>query len=80
MASPAPQVCVEVLSPDNRRSEIEARTRACLEAGAQEVIVVETSGRIRFVGLGGERTESGFGLKLAVPEGTYPVPTRSESL
>lgn len=72
-ASPAPQICVEVLSPDKRRSEIEAKTRAYLEAGAQEVIVVETSGRIRFVGRGGERAESGFGLKLSLPEGTYPL-------
>ncbi len=72
-ASPAPQLCVEVLSPDNRRREIEDKTRAYLEAGAREVIVVETSGRIRFVAAGGERADSGFGLKLTLPEGTYPA-------
>jgi len=70
-ASPAPQLCVEVLSPDNRRREIEDKTRAYLEAGAREVIVVETSGRIRFVGGGGERADSGFALQLILPEGTY---------
>jgi Uma2 family endonuclease len=74
LASPAPQLCVEVLSPDNRRSEIEAKTRAYLEAGAHEVIVVETSGRIRFVGAGGERADSAFGLRLTLPAGTYPAP------
>jgi Uma2 family endonuclease len=72
-ASPAPQICVEVLSSDNRRREIEDKTRAYLEAGAQEVIVVETSGRIRFVGAQGERPDSAFGLKLVLPEGTYPL-------
>jgi Uma2 family endonuclease len=72
-ASPAPHLCVEVLSPDNRRREIEDKTRAYLDAGAHEVIVVETSGRIRFVGPGGERADSGFGLQLTLPEGTYPT-------
>lgn len=73
LASPAPQICVEVLSPDNRRSEIEAKTRAYLEAGALEVIVVELSGRIRFVGPAGQREDSRFGLQLTLPEGTYPM-------
>lgn len=71
--SPAPQICVEVLLPDNRRGEIEAKARAYLEAGAHEVIVVETSGRVRFVGPGGERADSRFGLKLTLPEGTCPL-------
>lgn len=62
-----------MLSADNRRREIEDKTRAYLEAGAQEVIVIETNGRIRFVGPGGERGESGLGLKLTLPAGTYPV-------
>ena len=60
-------------SPDNRRREIEEKTRAYLEAGAREVIVVETSGRIRFVGADGERVDSGFGLQLTLPAGTYPL-------
>jgi Uma2 family endonuclease len=72
-ASPAPQICVEVLSPDNRRREIEDKTRAYIDAGAKEVIVVETSGRIRFAGAGGERADSAFGLKLVLPQGTYPL-------
>lgn len=72
-ASPAPQLCVEVLSPDNRRREIEDKARAYLEAGASEVIVVEMSGRIRFVGPEGERDASRFGLTLRLPEGTYPA-------
>jgi Uma2 family endonuclease len=72
-ASPAPQICVEVLSPDNTRREISEKTAAYLAAGAREVIIVETSGRIRFFGSEGERASSAFGLVLALPEGTYPL-------
>lgn len=71
--SPAPQICVEVLSPDNTRREISDKTAAYLAAGAREVIIVETKGRIRFFGSEGERTSSAFGLVLTLPEGTYPL-------
>jgi Uma2 family endonuclease len=72
-ASPAPQICAEVLSPDNMRREISEKTAAYLAAGAREVIIVETTGRIRFFGSEGERTSSAFGLVLTLPEGTYPL-------
>ncbi len=71
--SPAPQLCVEVLSPDNTRREISDKTAAYLAAGAREVIIVETSGRIRFFGADGELAASAFGLALTLPEGTYPL-------
>ena len=72
-ASPAPTICVEVLSPDNSRREIDEKTAAYLAAGAQEVIIVEMSGRIRFFGAEGERSTSGMGLTLTLPPGTYPL-------
>ena len=72
-ASPAPTICVEVLSPDNTRREIAEKTAAYLEAGAHEVVIVETSGRIRFFGAEGERAASALGLALALPAGTYPL-------
>ena len=72
-ASPAPTVCVEVLSPDNTRREIDEKTAAYLAAGAQEVIIVEMSGRIRFFGAEGERSVSALGLALTLPPGTYPL-------
>ncbi len=72
-ASPAPTLCVEVLSPDNTRREIAEKTAAYLEAGAQEVVIVETSGRIRFFGSEGERLASALGLDLTLPAGTYPL-------
>ncbi len=72
-ASPAPTICVEVLSPDNTRREIADKTNAYLEAGAHEVVIVETTGRIRYFGAEGERTASGLGLVLTLPAGTYPL-------
>ena len=72
-ASPAPTICVEVLSPDNTRREIAEKTAAYLEAGAREVIIVETSGRIRFFGAEGERDASAMGLVVTLPAGTYPL-------
>jgi hypothetical protein len=72
-ASSAPTICAEVLSPDNTRREIDEKTAAYLAAGAQEVIIVEMSGRIRFFGAEGERSASALGLALTLPAGTYPL-------
>jgi Uma2 family endonuclease len=72
-ATPAPTICVEVASPDNSRREIDQKTTAYLAAGAREVIIVETSGRIRYFGAEGERAASAFGLALSLPAGTYPL-------
>jgi Uma2 family endonuclease len=72
--SPAPVICIEVLSPDNRRREIEEKTAAYLAAGAHEVVIVETSGRIRFFGAEGERAQSALGLAFTLPDETYPLP------
>ncbi len=40
----APEICVEIVSPSNSKSEIDQKTQAYLEAGATEVWVVELSG------------------------------------
>lgn len=69
---PAPTLCIEVWSPDNTRREIDAKARAYLEAGAEEVVIVELSGRIRFFGSEGERDKSALGLQLVLPEQSYP--------
>lgn len=44
----APEICVEVLSPSNKRGEIEEKRRLYFEAGAREVWICERSGQIRF--------------------------------
>lgn len=71
-ASPAPPLVVEVQSESNTRAELDAKVAAYLAAGAQEVVLVELSGRIRFFGPDGERAASALGLKLHLPPDTYP--------
>jgi Uma2 family endonuclease len=71
-AQPAPDICVEVRSPDNTRAEFDAKIAAYLQAGCREAILVELTGRVRFFGTEGERAASAFGLRLQVPSGTYP--------
>ncbi len=70
---PAPAVCIGVESAGNTRKELDEKLAACLATGAREVMLVELSERIRFVDAGGERADSGFGLKLSLPPHSYPL-------
>jgi Uma2 family endonuclease len=69
---PAPAICIEVQSESNTRKELDEKLAAYLAAGAREVILVELSGRIRYFDASGERLDSGFGVKLALPAHSYP--------
>jgi Uma2 family endonuclease len=44
----APEICVEVISPSNKRGEIEEKRRLYFEAGAKEVWVCDKKGRLLF--------------------------------
>jgi len=44
----APEICVEVLSPTNRRGEIEEKKRLYFEEGAEEVWIIGLKGRVSF--------------------------------
>ncbi len=44
----APEICVEILSPSNRRSEIEEKKQLYFAGGAQEVWIVGLKGRVSF--------------------------------
>jgi len=68
----APTICAEVQSEENTRRELNEKVAAYLGACAEEVILVELSGRIRYFGAEGERDRSAFGVKLELPPGTYP--------
>lgn len=46
--SEAPEICVEVLSPRNSRSEMDEKTALYFEAGAREVWLCEESGAMQF--------------------------------
>lgn len=76
-AIPAPQICVEIESAGNTRKELNEKLAAYLAAGAREVILVELSGRIRYFDAHGERPDSAFGLRLALPAHSYPPTQRS---
>lgn len=44
----APEICIEVISPSNKRGEIEEKRRLYFEAGAKEVWVCDKRGRLLF--------------------------------
>ena len=44
----APEICVEILSPANRRGEIEEKKRLYFEGGAEEVWIIGLKGRVNF--------------------------------
>lgn len=46
----APEICVEVLSPNNRWANIEEKIDLYREAGAEEVWVVDTERHVQFFG------------------------------
>jgi Uma2 family endonuclease len=45
---PAPEICIEVLSPSNRRAEIEEKKEAYFDAGAKEVWICDRGDRMTF--------------------------------
>ncbi len=52
----APEICVEVLSPDNSPAEMRYKTALYLDAGAQEVWLCSKSGKMTFFALIADRT------------------------
>jgi Uma2 family endonuclease len=44
----APEICVEVMSPRNSMAEMDEKRALYLEAGAEEVWIVEDDGTVRF--------------------------------
>jgi Uma2 family endonuclease len=59
----APEVCVEVLSASNSSEELEKKTAAYLEAGAQEVVWLDPDRRhVRYFDVDGEGQRSRYGV------------------
>ena len=58
----APEICVEVCTPDG-----EVKVSAYLAAGAKEVWLVGESGSIRYFDASGERAGSSFPLVITLP-------------
>lgn len=63
----APPLVVEVLSPSSYPAQIAHKTRAYLETGVREVIVVAMDGTITFHRRDGQHTESAIGVKFELP-------------
>jgi hypothetical protein len=57
----------EILSPGNRKAEIDHKIRAFPGSGSDEVIVVAMDGAITFHRPDGQHPESAMGVKLALP-------------
>jgi Uma2 family endonuclease len=62
----APELVVEVLSPDDRRTETPHKLRAYLASGTTEVLVVGLDGNLAFHRADGVHTHSSFGVTLAL--------------
>jgi len=68
-----PDLCIEVVSPGNRRKDLNEKISGYLAGGAKEVVLVEIDGRIRFFHGDGEHPQSKLGLKPTLPPDTYPL-------
>jgi Uma2 family endonuclease len=47
VTKPAPEICIEILSPDNTAKEIREKTALYFEAGAREVWICDLEGKMR---------------------------------
>lgn len=52
--SEAPEICIEVMSPSNSWQEMREKMPLYFEAGAREVWIVDTDGRVSFFAPGSE--------------------------
>ena len=58
----APEICIEVISPSNSTQEMNDKIQLYLEAGAIEVWLVSTQGKISFFNKKGELKSTEFGI------------------
>src|SRR5207244_1008228 len=65
----APEICIEVCTPDG-----EEKIAEYLEAGAKEVWLVSEEGSIRYFDGSGERAQTAFPVALKLPP---PIPAYS---
>ncbi len=63
----APELVVEVLSPGNRKSEMNHKIQGYLHSGVQEVIVVGLTGTIEYIRPDGVHPTSQFPITLSLP-------------
>lgn len=61
----APEICVEIKSPSNAESELQAKVRLYVDAGAREVWLVDVKGGVRIYGPDGALATSSFDVDVA---------------
>lgn len=66
--APAPEICVEVISPSNTDAEIQEKMALYFDAGAQEVWLCSPSGSMRFFASGRPRPLAASKLCPAFPK------------
>ncbi|NKB82808.1 MAG: Uma2 family endonuclease [Nitrospirales bacterium] len=62
----APDLVVEVLSPGNRKTEIDHKVQAYLASSIQEVMIIGLDGEIEFYRADGVHATSQFGVTLSL--------------
>ena len=63
----APELVVEVLSPGNRKPEMNHKIQGYLQSGVKEVIVIGLTGTIEYIREDGVHPTSKFNLTLTLP-------------
>ncbi|WP_447971105.1 Uma2 family endonuclease [Nitrospira sp. M1] len=63
----APELAVEVLSPGNRKPEMNHKIQGYLQSGVQEVILIGLTGSIEYVRQDGVHSTSIFNVTLSLP-------------
>ena len=64
----APEICVEILSPSNSRTEMDVKVQAFLAAGAREVWLVSAREGVSFITSEGPRDRSAFVAEVRLPD------------
>ena len=71
-AKPAPEICIEILSPDDTAKDIREKTALYFEAGAREVWICDLEGKMRFLSPTGDLSASTLFPEFPKVIYTYP--------
>lgn len=63
----APELVIEVLSPDNRYPEMQHKIQGYIGSGVKEVVVIGLTGTIEYIHSDGVHPRSHFNLTLTLP-------------
>jgi Uma2 family endonuclease len=64
LATAAPEICVEIISPSNSMKEMRAKIKLYLKAGATEIWLVNEQGEVRFFDSNGQQANSHFNVTI----------------